>query len=103
MYQIVLCSCPNNEVAQHIAHQLVTEKLAACVNIIPAITSIYAWQGKVEQDDETLLVIKTELSFFDTLSKRILTLHPYEVPEIVALDIQQGSKAYLNWITASLK
>jgi len=103
MYQIVLCSCPNDDVANTIAQQLVNEKLAACVNLLPGITSVYAWQGKIEKDTETLLVIKTENCLFDKLSKRILSLHPYEVPEIVALDIQQGNKAYLDWITSSLK
>ena len=103
MYQIVLCTCPNNIVAQEIASQLVTEKLAACVNIIPEITSVYCWQEKIEQSKETQLIIKTTAEKFSLLSDKINQLHPYDVPEIIALNIQQGDSAYLNWISASLK
>lgn len=90
-------------VAEQIAEQLVTEQLAACVNLMPGITSVYQWQGKIEKEDEVLLFIKTSAEIFDELSARIEALHPYEVPEVIALDIQQGNSAYLDWIAGSLK
>jgi periplasmic divalent cation tolerance protein len=103
MYQIVLCTCPNQDIAKQIATELVMDKLAACVNIIPGITSIYSWQGEVMSDDEVQLLIKTQNCFFSALKLKIKTLHPYDIPEIVAIDIQQGDKHYLNWIKGSLK
>jgi len=103
MYQIVLCTCPNKDIAKQIASELVSEKLAACVNIIPGILSVYAWQDKVTSDDEVLLLIKTQNCFFSALKLKIKTLHPYDIPEIIAIDIQQGDKNYLNWIKGSLK
>jgi len=103
MYQLVLTTCPNEEVAKNIALQLVTEKLAACVNIVPNITSIYCWQNEVHCDNEIQLLIKTSDAQFSDLSKEINRLHPYDVVEIIALNIQQGDKQYLNWISNSLK
>ena len=103
MYQLVLTTCPNETVAKKIAQQLVTEKLAACVNIIPNITSIYSWQGELHCDSEVQLLIKTDEDIFARLNERINQLHPYDVVEVIALNIQQGDKHYLNWITNSLK
>jgi len=103
MYQLVLTTCPDERVAKDIATHLVTEKLAACVNIVPNITSIYCWQNELHCDTEVQLLIKTEEHQFITLSERINQLHPYDVVEIIALNIQQGDKHYLNWITNSLK
>lgn len=103
MYLIVLCTCPNNSSANQIAQHLVQEKLAACVNILPGLTSVYSWQGKVESSTEVQLIIKTEAKKFDALSEQINQLHPYDVPEIIALNIQQGDSNYLNWISESLK
>ena len=103
MYQLVLTTCPNETVAENIAQQLVTEKLAACVNIIPNITSIYSWQGEIHCDNEVQLLIKTDEKTFATLNERINQLHPYDVVEVIALNIQQGDQHYLNWITNSLK
>ncbi|WP_057830439.1 divalent-cation tolerance protein CutA [Colwellia sp. TT2012] len=103
MYQLVLTTCPNETVAQNIAQQLVTEKLAACVNIIPNITSVYYWQGELQCDNEVQLLIKTDENTFAALNERINQLHPYDVVEIIALNIQQGDKHYLNWISNSLK
>ena len=102
MYQLVLCTCPDTVVANRIARCLVEEKLAACVNLIPGITSVYSWQGKVESSSEVQLVIKTTAEMFEPLSLKIKELHPYEVPEIIALNIQQGDKHYLNWISESI-
>ena len=94
MYRVVLCNCPSRIVAEQIAEQLITEQLAACVNLMPGITSVYQWQGNIEQEDEVMLLIKTSAEIFEELSARIETLHPYEVPEVIALDIQQGNNAY---------
>ena len=103
MYQLVLTTCPDETVARNIAKHLVTEKLAACVNIIANITSVYTWQEQLQCDSEVQLVIKTEASSFIKLNERINQLHPYDVVEVIALNIQQGDKQYLNWISNSLK
>jgi len=103
MYQLVLCTCPNIEVAENVAQCLVDGKLAACVNIMPEITSVYCWQEQVESSKEIQLFIKTTSKKFDALSEKIKAIHPYDVPEIIALNIQQGDNNYLNWINESLK
>ncbi|KGJ93337.1 divalent-cation tolerance protein CutA [Colwellia psychrerythraea] len=103
MYQLVLTTCPDDTVAQNIAQHLVTEKLAACVNIIANVTSVYCWQDELQCDSEVQLLIKTDENKFAALNKRINQLHPYDVVEVIALNIQQGDKHYLNWITNSLK
>jgi periplasmic divalent cation tolerance protein len=103
MYQLVLTTCPNEQVATNIAKHLVREKLAACVNIVPNITSIYSWEDKVHCDTEVQLLIKTSKSKFSKLSDKVNELHPYNVVEIIALNIQQGDNDYLNWISNSLK
>lgn len=102
-YQIILCTCPNQALAITIANTLVSEHLVACVNVMPQITSIYQWQGKIEQDSEVLLIAKTLKTKFEDVSARIQQLHSYDVPEVIAIDIQQGSSEYLNWISNSLK
>lgn len=89
--------------AKDIAKHLVTEKLAACVNIVANITSVYTWQEQLQCDSEVQLIIKTEASSFIKLNERINQLHPYDVVEVIALNIQQGDKQYLNWISNSLK
>jgi len=86
-----------------VAKHLVTEKLAACVNIVPNITSIYCWQDEIHCDNEVQLIIKTSEAQFTELSKEINQVHPYDVVEIIALNIQQGDKNYLDWISNSLK
>jgi periplasmic divalent cation tolerance protein len=103
VYQLVLTTCPNDDVAKNIAQHLVSKKLAACVNIVPNITSIYFWQNEVHCDNEVQLLIKTTKALFSKLSNEINQLHPYDVVEIIALNIQQGDKHYLNWISNSLK
>ena len=95
---VVLVTAPTEEDAAKIANALVEEKLAACVNIIKGVRSIYSWQGKVEDDSEVLMVIKTKKSLFEKLSQRVVQLHGYEVPECVAIPITDGLKAYTDWI-----
>ena len=101
--RIGLCTVPDQDTATHIARALVTEQLAACVNIIPAIQSVYRWEGAIEQDEELLLLIKTSAAVWPRLETRILALHPYELPEIISVRIQDGNNNYLNWITNNLK
>ena len=96
----VLCSAPSAEVAEAIARGLVEARLAACVQIVPGLVSIYRWKGAVERDAEVLLVAKTRRDLFPALEARVRALHPYEVPEIVALPIVDGSAPYLAWLSA---
>lgn len=102
MYQVILCNCPSQAIAEQIARTLVSEKLAACVNIKPGITSIYQWQGAIETETEVQLMIKSKQQLFNVLSDRICSLHPYDVPEIIALEIKNGNGDYLNWIEDNL-
>lgn len=103
MYQLILTTCPDKAVATMIAEHLVNEKLAACVNLIPDLTSIYSWKGEICTGTEIQLLIKTEERLFTQLNSEINRLHPYEVVEIIALNIQQGDENYLNWISNTLK
>lgn len=103
MFQLILCTCPDEQIAKTIATCLVEEKLAACVTLLPNVTSIYRWQDKVECEQEVQLIIKTDKDKFNQLSERINYLHPYDIPEIVAVNIHQGNLQYLNWISESLK
>jgi periplasmic divalent cation tolerance protein len=89
--------------AQRIARTLVEERVAACVNIVPGITSIYRWKGAVEQEGEVLLVIKTMAQQVDALKARLLELHPYELPEVVVIPIVGGHGAYLAWIAEQVR
>ena len=100
--QLVLCTAPNRECAERIAEALVAEQLAACVNIIPGIVSIYRWKDNIENDEELLLLIKTSQGTYESLEQRIRALHPYELPEIIAVSIQAGQKDYIKWIENSL-
>lgn len=95
---VILCTCPDQPTAERIAETLVVERLAACVNIVPGLTSIYRWQNQVERAAELLLLIKTREVVYSLLEARIRELHPYEVPEIVALPIQTGLADYLGWL-----
>jgi periplasmic divalent cation tolerance protein len=96
---ITFCTCPDEEVAEGIARTLVGERLAACVNLIPVVSSIYRWEGKIEHDTETLLLIKTTETRFDALSARLREMHPYDLPEIIASPVQRGLPDYLQWVS----
>lgn len=102
-YQMILCTCPNEDVARYIATGLVKEKLAACVNMIAGVTSVYMWQNEINQDREVQLLIKSQAHLFDDLVQYIEQKHPYDVPEVIAVNIQQGNNAYLNWINETLQ
>lgn len=96
--RVVLTTAGSQEEAQKIAHALVDRKLAACVNIVPRIESVYRWQGKVESATEWLLIVKTTTKAFESVRDAIQELHSYELPECVMLEITDGSEGYLAWI-----
>lgn len=96
--RIVLTTAGSEDEANRIAHALVERRLAACVNILPQIRSVYRWQDKIEQATEWLLLIKTELPVFERVRECITELHSYEVPECIMLDVTAGSTPYLDWI-----
>lgn len=98
---IVLTNAPDRAVAAKIAQSLVEQKLAACVNILATCSSVYRWQGKIETADEVPLLIKTRADIYPEVEGAIRRLHPYELPEIVAVPVQQGSAEYLEWINAA--
>ncbi|KAK0087970.1 hypothetical protein PV326_004985 [Microctonus aethiopoides] len=98
IYSVAYVTVPNNDVAKKIAHGLVSEKLAACVNIIPQITSIYEWENKITEDNELLLMIKTRTDTVGNLTKYVKENHPYTVCEVISLPIENGNEDYLNWI-----
>ncbi len=89
--------------AQRIARALVEERLAACVNVVPGVVSVYRWKGAVEQEAELLLVIKTMADRVEALKARLVELHPYELPEVVVIPIGGGHKAYLEWIADQIR
>jgi len=95
---LILCTCPDQETAEQIANALVTQGLAACVNLMPSVTSVYRWEGKVETANEILLLIKTSVQCYTKVEQTILSLHPYELPEIIAVPVELGLTGYLNWI-----
>jgi periplasmic divalent cation tolerance protein len=99
---VVLVTAPDADTAARIARVLVEEKLAACGNVLPQVRSIYRWQGKVEDAGEALLLLKTGRARFKELVERVRQLHPYEVPEVIALPIEAGYDVYLDWIVGSL-
>ena len=97
-YRLVLSTCSDKSTANTLATTLVEENLAACVNVVDNIHSIYRWREKVESCQEYLLIIKIKAANYDKVEKRITELHPYELPEIIAVPITAGLPAYLNWI-----
>ncbi len=97
-YQIVLCTCPDKDTAETIARLLVNDKLAACVNILPGVTSVYRWHEQIESAQEHLLLIKANKSLYQTIEKTIKKHHPYELPEIIAVPVENGLPEYLHWI-----
>lgn len=99
---VVLVTAPAADTALAIGRALVDERLAACVNVLPGVTSIFAWQGKREEAAETLLVIKTRAARYAALEQRVHELHPYSVPEVLAVAVEAGAPAYVQWVRDSV-
>ena len=100
---VVLITVPTHEIGLLIADVLLDRKLAACVNLVSPIHSVYSWQGSLQNDEETLLVVKSRADLFaDQLVPAVQSIHPYQVPEIIALPIVMGSPAYLDWMNESM-
>lgn len=99
---VIFCTCSSEEEARRIANDLVASRLAACVNILPAIQSVYRWQGAVENAREILLIVKTTQARFAAVRDRIAELHSYEVPEIIAVPVVDGGHRYLEWLRSEV-
>jgi periplasmic divalent cation tolerance protein len=100
-YVVALTTCPPDK-SEELAHSLVEERICACVNIVPRVRSIYHWKDEIITDEESILIMKTQVGQKDALWEAIKSKHPYEVPEYVVLPIKWGSKDYLDWISASI-
>lgn len=99
---MVLVTGPDPETLREIGRRVVTDRLAACVNVLDGVRSIYRWEGRVEADDESLAIVKTTAARMDELERRIGALHPYDEPEVVCLDVTGGSASYLGWVADSV-
>lgn len=97
-FQLVLTTCPDATTADMIARTLVEDRLAACVNVLPPMQSVYRWKGRVESAEERLLVVKIRAADYAAVQRRIGELHSYELPEVIAVPITNGSPAYLRWL-----
>jgi len=100
---VVMVTAPSADKAAEIARALVEERLAACGNVVPQLRSIYRWEGAVQDEAEALLLLKTTRDRFEALRARVLSLHPYQVPEVIALPVEAGHAAYLAWIVAGTR
>lgn len=102
---VLLCltTCPDRASAEAIATALVEERLAACVNLVPGLRSIYRWQGAIEQADEHQLLIKTTRTAYPSMQARLAALHPYELPELLAVEAADGLPAYLQWVADAVR
>ena len=95
---VVLVTCPTRALARRLARTLVTRRLAACVNVVPGVESTFQWQGKIDRCREVLLIIKTTPPRLAALRRAVLSLHPYDVPEVIALPLVDGHPPYLAWV-----
>ncbi|MBW9140385.1 MAG: divalent-cation tolerance protein CutA [Candidatus Aramenus sp.] len=100
---VVLSTVPEMGTGKKIAKALVDERLAACVNLVPYVKSFYVWEGKTVEDDEGLLIIKTDKESLEKVIKRVKELHPYTLPEVISIDISGGLPEYLKWIVESVR
>ena len=100
MHVVVLVSASDEEEARQIAREILKERLAACVSIIPKIDSLFWWEGHIEESEEVLMIIKSRKDVLEKLISRIEELHSYQIPEIIAIPIQDGSKEYLGWLNS---
>jgi periplasmic divalent cation tolerance protein len=95
---LVLSTLPDPEIAQRLGRTLVAERLIACANLVPGLLSIYRWKGEIQAEGEVLMMMKTQRSRLPALKRRLLELHPYEVPELISIDISDGLDAYCRWV-----
>ncbi len=100
---VVLITTPGKDVAEKLARILVEKRLAACVNVVDGLKSIYWWKGKIEEDNEALMIVKTRLDLFNELVSEVKKHHPYTVPEVIALPIISGNKDYIEWLEEETK
>ena len=100
---LALSTCPDEATAKQIAATLVQERLATCVNRVAGVTSTYFWDGRLQDDSEILLIIKTSQARVEALTARLKTLHPYDLPELVVLPVSGGNEAYLQWVREGVK
>jgi periplasmic divalent cation tolerance protein len=98
--RVVLMTAPDRATAEALAQRVVEERLAACASVVPGVTSIFRWEGRVQRSEEVLLVVKTEADRVPELIARANELHPYDVPEVLALSVESGLPAYLDWVRA---
>ena len=103
MKVVCMITMPDAEQGKELARKLLNEKLVACVNVIPAVTSLYWWEGKISEDPESLLILKTTQHKVEALIKAVKAHHPYSVPEVISMAIDQGNPDYLQWIDESLE
>ncbi|MEK9501789.1 divalent-cation tolerance protein CutA [Gaopeijia maritima] len=96
--RVILVTAPDRDTAHELARTLVGERLVACANLLPGVRSVYRWEGAVEEADEVLLLLKTRADRVDTLRRRVVSIHPYDVPEFVVLPVEGGLDRYLDWI-----
>ena len=101
-YIVVLITAPSKNEAKKIANAIVESKVAACVNIVPMVESVFMWKGKKENAKESLLIVKTKKSCFEKLKQKVKKLHSYTTPEIISIPILQGEKSYLDWISKTV-
>ncbi len=95
---LIYCNCPDRECAERIANHLVDQHLAACVTVTSPVISVYQWQGKLETAEESMLLIKSSRAAYSALEQELVTIHPYELPEIVAVSVEHGLPGYLQWV-----
>ena len=100
---VLFCTCPDAATAERIAHELVGASLVACVNVVPGLRSIYRWNGAVQVDEEVLMILKTPAERLAAARERLVALHPYDVPEVVALPVVDGHHPYLQWVVDSAR
>ena len=102
-YLLIFITAPTGDPAQNIAETLVSEKLAACVNIIHGVSSTYSWKGIIEHETEDLLLVKTRAELLEPLTQKVIEIHPYDVPEVIAVSLEAGATPYLQWIDNVIK
>jgi periplasmic divalent cation tolerance protein len=102
-YIIVICTSPSLEISNQLAEECVQKKIAACCNIIPGVKSIYEWEGKIEKSEEQLILIKSTEDNFKAIENTINAIHPYDVPEIISVKIDNGNEYYLEWINQTIR